>query len=327
MNKEIQKSVSVGRKGKTTRNFCIGTRNLLRAGKVCSHQSSKAFSTRGTLADRWTVFAKWLEDEHNISRMENITPEHVIQYSNQLKSRIDQGELKPSTAQLYVSAINSILKIATRGAWQSISPTKDCGIPRRKYLPAQSKSMPKLKHDRVINIVDERVGVMLSLQRTLGLRFKEAALIDAKKALYQANTDGYITVTSGTKGGKRREIPVSCDAKRAIERAADIQNGRSMVPKKMAYADFRRECYSTSDKHDFNFHAERHHYAQQRYQELSGAPAPISTGVSKNNWLAFVAQFLNVDLSTAESIDREARLTLSRELGHNRLEVVRVYIG
>jgi hypothetical protein len=34
-----------------------------------------------------------------------------------------------------------------------------------------------------------------------------------------------------------------------------------------------------------------------------------------------------VDAVTAESIDQTARLTLSNELGHNRLEVVRVYIG
>ncbi|MBF6650201.1 hypothetical protein [Methylobacter sp. BlB1] len=94
--------MATGRQRKTTRNFGIGTRDLLRAGKLWSHASAKAFATRGTLAERWTVFAKWLENEHSIFKMETITPEHLIQYGDHLKARINQGDLKPSTAQLYV---------------------------------------------------------------------------------------------------------------------------------------------------------------------------------------------------------------------------------
>ncbi|WP_150049786.1 hypothetical protein [Methylomonas rhizoryzae] len=46
---------------KRSRNLGLGSRNLTRAGKACAHQSGKAFATRGTLAERWSVFAKWLE--------------------------------------------------------------------------------------------------------------------------------------------------------------------------------------------------------------------------------------------------------------------------
>jgi site-specific recombinase XerC len=327
MNKKSQRRIQVKRKQKATRNYGIGSRNLLRAGRIFSHQSTKAFSTRGTLADRWKVFTEWLKHEHSISKMENITAKHVVQYGLHLRIRVEKGDLQSSTAQLYISAINSILKMATCGEWRSISPTKDCGIPQRKHLPEQSKAMPIVKHDRIIAMIDDRIGTLLNLQRTLGLRFKESCLLDAKKALSQADTIGYITVTSGTKGGKQRKIPINEAAKKALEHAAEIQNGRSLVPKTMTYAEFREECYTTAQGHDFNFHAERHYYAQQRYEELSGIPAPISMGIRQKDWLEFVAEFLGVDISTAEAIDHKARSILSRELGHNRLEVVRVYIG
>ncbi|MGD0960841.1 MAG: integrase domain-containing protein [Methylomonas sp.] len=323
-----------GNHSKPTRNFGIGSRNLLRAGKMCSQQSAKSFSTRGTLADRWTVFAKWLDTEYGISKMENITPDHLIAYGRYLKNRIEQEELKPSTAQLYISAVNSILKTATAGSWKTVSPTKDCGIPKRKYLPETSKAMSQSQHDQVISEIgklaelsDERLVVLLNLQRTLGLRFKESVLLDAGQALRQAQRTGVVTILSGTKGGKRREVPVSNAARKALEQSANIQDGRSMIPKHMRYVEFREECYTKAQQLHFNFHAQRHHYAQQRYQELTGVPAPITTGVSRKNWLTFVADYLKVDSATAEAIDHKARLQLSAELGHNRLEVVSVYIG
>jgi len=334
MTKQNKSRLHRGNHLKSTRNFGIGSRNLLRAGKICSHQSTKSFSTRGSLADRWTVFAKWLEAEYGISKMENITPEHLLAYGRYLKNRIEQDELKPSTAQLYISAVNSILKTATAGEWKTVSPTKDCGIPKRKYLPETSKAMSPSQHNQVISelgklaeLSDERLAVLLNLQRTLGLRFKESALLDAGQALRQAQRSGIVTILSGTKGGKRREVPVSVAARQALEKASSVQDGRSMIPNDMSYVKFRQESYAKAQQYQFNFHAQRHHYAQQRYQELTGVPAPITTGVSRKNWLTFIADYLKVDAATAESIDQSARLTLSNELGHNRLEVVSVYIG
>jgi site-specific recombinase XerD len=308
---------------------------MLRAGKICAQQSKKSFSTRGTLAERWTVFAKWIDAEYGISKMENITPDHLIAYGRYLKHRIEQEELKPSTAQLYISAVNSILKTATAGRWKTVSPTKDCGIPKRKYLPKSSKALPQSQHDQVIaelaeqieGPLDQCVLVLLNLQRSLGLRFKESALLDARKTLKQADTVGTVTIFTGTKGGKRREVPVNSESRIALKQATNIQDGRSMIPADMSYVKFRQACYAKAQQLQFNFHAQRHYYAQQRYQELTGVPAPITTGVSRKNWLTFVSNYLNVDAVTAESIDQTARLTLSNELGHNRLEVVRVYIG
>jgi site-specific recombinase XerD len=335
MTNQNQTRLHRGNHSKSTRNFGIGSRNLLRAGKMCSQQSEKSFSTRGALADRWTVFAKWLDAEFGISKMENIRPDHLIAYGRHLNNRIEQGELKPSTAQLYVSAVNSVLKTATEGSWKTVSPTKDCGIPKRTYLPKSSKALSQSEHDQVIaelaeqteEPLDQRVIVLLNLQRTLGLRFKESALLDARQALLQAGKSGTVSILTGTKGGKRRDVPVSSEAKLALKQAANIQDGRSMIPKDMSYVRFRQECYAKAQQLQFNFHAQRHHYAQQRYQDLSGAPAPITTGILRKVWLNYLANFLNVDTSTVEAIDHKARIQLSTELGHNRLEVVSVYIG
>ena len=63
-------------------------------------------------------------------------------------------------------------------------------------------------------------------------------------------------------------------------------------------------------------HGLRHAYAQHRYQELTGRAAPAAGGKR------------SVELTPEEkALDREARLTISRELGHFRPQVSAVYFG
>ena len=63
-------------------------------------------------------------------------------------------------------------------------------------------------------------------------------------------------------------------------------------------------------------HGLRHHYAQARYAELTGWKAPAAGGPT------------STQLSPEDKrIDREARLTISRELGHEREQITAVYLG
>jgi hypothetical protein len=63
-------------------------------------------------------------------------------------------------------------------------------------------------------------------------------------------------------------------------------------------------------------HGLRHAYSQQRYQELTGWPAPAAGGPT--------VKALTPEQKLA---DQKARLTISRELGHERIQVVGIYCG
>ncbi len=63
-------------------------------------------------------------------------------------------------------------------------------------------------------------------------------------------------------------------------------------------------------------HGLRHAYAQNRYEELTGWKAPAVGGP--------VAKELTPD---QRDLDRDARLTISQELGHERTAVVGAYLG
>ena len=63
-------------------------------------------------------------------------------------------------------------------------------------------------------------------------------------------------------------------------------------------------------------HGLRHHYAQDRYRELTGWECPANCGPKSKELTP-----------TQKEIDREARMTITQELGHGRLQVVSQYVG
>jgi hypothetical protein len=113
----------------------------------------------------------------------------------------------------------------------------------------------------------------------------------------------------------------------ALQNATAVQDGRSMIPKNMLYGDFQKECYEEARTAGISFHPERHAYTHERYMEITGAPAPIEAGWSRKERIASLATYLKVDENEAKEIDRAARLQISIELGHNRVEITNAYLG
>ena len=100
-----------------------------------------------------------------------------------------------------------------------------------------------------------------------------------------------------------------------------------MIPDKMSYSEFRRECYEQASIAGIGFHSERHYYAQQRYQEITSAPSPIDAGWSRKDRLLNLSNYLGISEEGAKQIDHDARLQISIELGHNRVGITNVYVG
>ncbi|MGH8605179.1 MAG: integrase, partial [Gammaproteobacteria bacterium] len=82
--------------------------------------------------------------------------------------------------------------------------------------------------------------------------------------------------------------------------------------------DARRRVYEAQTRKAglSKMHGLRHEYAQRRYAELTGWEAPVRGGPSSRD--------LNEE---QKRIDREARLIISHELGHERIQVTAIYCG
>ena len=308
-----------------SRNFGLGSRNMGTAGQYALNNSARAgevsFSTAATNGDRWESFASWAKDE-GVNKMENVTPELVKEYGRELAEKVKIGELSASTAQNYVSAVNSVMNIATKNEWKSISPTKDCGIDQRSHVRedapgALDREASSRAIDAVRAEVSERAGAVVELCRELGLRSKEASLIYARAALAEAKERGAVTVDAGTKGGREREVPITSPAQvQALERAAAAQGSdRSMVPEGQSWASWRegelRDAREIVQEHTGGgLHDLRAGYACERYHQLTGHAAPCT----------------GAEISDRDR-DQAARLVVAEELGHGRAEITAEYVG
>jgi integrase len=311
-----------------SRNFGIGSRDMAVAGRMIVDRSFHGgFQSKADIAQRWGAFSKFAAKE-GVKKMELVTAELVIKYSQSLQAELDAGERKSSSApKNYVSTVNTVMRLATDAKWQSVRPGKDCGIQPRKYIPTESKAMAESTHQTAQRVVGERISAMMDLQRALGLQFKESCLINPKLALKEAIKYGRITLKAGTKGGKRRRVPCRPRGILALEKAVLVQDGRSMIPDKMSYKQFHKECYEQAKLAGIGFHSERHYYAQERYLEITNAPSPIDVGWSRKERIVNLSVYLGIGEEEAKQIDHDARLQISIELGHNRIGITTVYVG
>jgi hypothetical protein len=197
---------------------------------------------------------------------------------------------------------------------------KDLGIGRRRYVTNISKALV-LAPGELEKITDERVRCSVELQQAFGLRREECLKFQASYALAGLTVDEIqeIHLKAGwCKGGRARVLPITDENQRPVlARAAAFCGSGSMIPTELKYINQLHRYKSAIEKAGLSkLHGLRHAYAQRRYHQLTGWPAPAAGGpVSKRL------------TEQQRAVDRAARLQVSAELGHNREEITAVYLG
>ena len=311
------------------RNFGLQSRDMSKAGLNALKEGMKSFQSIATIHDRWRVFSTWIKSEQGIKDMRDIDKAHLVAYAAHLNDRYERGEIAPSTAQNYLSAVNRVMEIARGDRQVRVDPVAEGGLPKRSGIASGDRSVSEVAHSVAVGTASERLGALLELQRNFGLRFEESAKLDAVKALREAEKIGSVSVKDGTKGGRARTVPITNATQViALQRAAAIQDGRSMIPADQSYREFRQDAYREIGRHPVNFHGERHHYAQTRYRELLGAECPVKAGVKHGGTHhEYLAKALGISVEQARILDKEIRAEVARELGHGRIDVTNSYLG
>jgi hypothetical protein len=188
------------------------------------------------------------------------------------------------------------------------------GIPDRQFVSNDSKAVI-VDDDTLLTVKDDYVRMSLELQRAFGLRREEAIKFMPG---YADQGDHIRLKASWTKGGKAREVPVLIQEQRAVlDRAQRLVGSGSLIPSQKTYIQQLR----TYERHTTQvglskLHGLRHAYVQSRYQALTGWVCPAAGGPAAKSLSAQQRQQ-----------DHQARLTISRELGHVREQISAVYLG
>ncbi len=311
------------------RNFGLQSRDMSFAGKNALKEGMESQSSIATMSERFAQFASYMRFEHNIRDMRRIERSHVQQYADTLRERTENGTLSPATAQNYLSAVNRVLEIARGDRAMHVDPVREAGLPERRGIASTNKSVSAEQHQFALQSVSDRLGAQVALQRELGLRFEESCKINAARALSQAERTGAVIITDGTKGGRDRVIPiVRSEQMEALRIAAQIQgNDRSLIPRQLSYVQYRQDCYQQKPD-NYQFHGERHAYAQQRYEALMGVKCPVAANVDHGRpHYGYIAERLSMSVSGAFLLDKNVREQIAAELGHGRIDVTNSYLG
>lgn len=163
--------------------------------------------------------------------------------------------------------------------------------------------------------VDPRVALQLELQMHFGVRAQEAMMLRP----HISDCGTYLQITSGTKGGRPRVVPITTAAQREL-----LERAKSLCASKTASTSDPTKTLAQVRGHYFYVlkscgitksnglvsHGLRHAYAARQYQQLTGQAAPVAGGGS-----------------VQREEDRCARIIVAEELGHGRESVTTHYLG
>jgi integrase len=254
-----------------------------------------------------------------------------------VKVWIERG-LKPATIQTNLSMVRvfatwlgkpaSMVKAATHYV-------QDPALVKRTYTATEDKSWTAagvsldLIRERACAI-DQRAAAALMLMRAFGLRVKEAymlrpnvAVIEGRMMVIKSDAwtlEDYLAVVRGTKGGRKRMVPVDTDEKRAaleFAKALTRSTQESVGGPTRSLAQVKRRHYYVMDllgvtkaALGITSHGLRHEYASERYETFADAPSPIRGGAGKK-----------------VPGDDRARIQVAQELGHARRSITNAYYG
>jgi hypothetical protein len=188
----------------------------------------------------------------------------------------------------------------------------ELGIERRNTWKGQKAHATTGDH---LAALPKRARLALRLQMAFGLRLEESLKLRPAVA---DKGDALTLQASWCKGGRARIVPVRHPRQRALlDELRSVVGDGSLVPEGQSYISARKELERTTWASGIrNMHGHRHWYAQWRYKALTGREAPAAGGRTYEQMT-----------KEERAADYRARLTVSRELGHNRIDITDAYLG
>lgn len=283
-------------------------RNLLvQLDRIFKHSRQGSYKTRERYYKAMRRFCRFLAEEYRLERLANISPKHIYAFVDHMQAK----GLAASTVKTDLAAIRYYHDMMPNPRYE-LPSNERLDLERRSFgqkdrtwsIPEFNKFLAVcLKHGR------EDYAAVARLARYAGLRIHECFRIDTAIA---ENAIKNKAITKKGKGGKVRIVPIGEDICTELKRflAVTKRGSKLFVPYgekthlainalQQFIVHHRTEVQDTDSDRPMTFHGLRHTYAQDQYE-----------------------RFINAGYTV-----RNARLEVSRLLGHEREDVTRIYLA
>ena len=314
------------------RNFGYG-RQLSYAGQQALKDmfGGGHYGTVKAHSDRWRAFVKWCRSEAGpgVNDARQIDREVLSNYAAYLRGLVEHSDLAISTAQNRLSSVNRTMAALRGDQYVKLpSPSKALGMQRTGVRQSAPQGQDREQVQQIVEMLcsrgQMRAAAIVQLTRATGMRLREAILADLPRLSREAALYGKINIQDGTKGGRAgasapRWIKVDDHIRGALRFALQVSptDSRNLIAPHESYLNVLQEIAQPAREvlkaHDLKgFHELRAAFACERYEQITHHRAPVNGG-----------QCYAID----RRLDLEARMQISDELGHGRIEVVAAYIG
>ncbi|HCZ9713836.1 TPA: integrase domain-containing protein [Vibrio parahaemolyticus] len=337
----MRKKNYVGHLAKTPRdfnkpNFNLGSRDMVKALINASFENQGGMVTNTHRARLPAIkhFISFIKANTNIKRLNDIKQQHVSSFGEFLKNNADEELLSTATARDYLSHINRALAQARGDEECVVNATRDLEFTPKSGIAIVDSSVKEALHEKVLPHVTIEVGLVMQLQRFFGLRFREAALLEASRVLEEIHKERVPMLLRGAKGGQPRPLPVDSEEKyRLLVRVATFQQSLgqdSLIPSHLSFKAFQSEAWRQTKQANTSYqsHGERKHFACETYYQLMGVRCPVQANVVHGKrHHQYIASALKINEAEAKQRDYDARLKISKLLGHHRVSITNAYLG
>lgn len=278
---------------------------------IMAHNRDGSYATRD---DRRKVIIQSLKEiyakGYQLNHVRYVKQKHI----RWLVAHWRERQLSTGTVKNRLSHIRWLFAKINREL--TVPSNEKLGIPQRVYVKNIDRSR-ELSQQDLSKVPDLLMRLSLEGQRLFGLRTEESLKIQP----HIADVGNSLLIKSSwAKGGRERLIPILTQAQRDwLNTCKHITAmDQSLIAKNVSYKTYRKRFERVCEKAGIDSrHGLRHHYAQQRYQQLAGLPCVVKGGLKQK------------DMSVAQrQRDHAARLQVSLELGHTRINnITSQYLG
>ena len=332
------------------------------------------FHNRGfASASKVQTILNIIREQQEIKHLKNIDPDKVQEIAREIAERVADNDITGKTGATYISALNQVIDYVNHFFDKKIEQLKYSDFDIHKDTDYSDKSISSETHNNFQNYLSEkfeqtndsrfeRLQHAVELQREFGLRARESFGL-SKESIEKALETGKLSLdrSDWTKNARERQIDIKTPEQREtlqkVQNLLSENNLKSLAGEKNDIKDiksFKNFAYKEATSQGFNFHSERHHWAQSQYSTKweqktgVGIQSPIKyysselqaknwTGEGKfydavkehsiTNWFEYTKEETNLSIHEIKEIDREIRMEISEELGHSRLDITNTYLG
>jgi len=301
-------------------------------GQISSSKNVKAVSNQIAMCkakgnrsqDMSRTVINGIKNVTDITNLSRLTQNHVNIYIEDLQEKVTNDDLTRKTTATYISYLNNVIKHTNKYidrnhiTLQTISAA-DYGLSKGTQMPCLPPTS-NVDHEKYIKELNDKFKETnnlqyiaqlhsVTLQRVLGLRDEESKCIKITDLRYTKDGKLIVGYKDNTKNHRQREVTVTPEGKIALKNAVNFAKANkwySLTPPGMKvknqikFAARFNEYFKQKTGINYLQHGNRRHFACEKLAAIKAA---------------------NPNLS-----DKEARLILSAELGHNRVDVTYRYV-